>query len=272
MKIKKIKDLFTGKLPIKPVEDKRKLTKLLESHNFDLFIISVILLDALILGLMASDIFGYADGHLLADHFMSYEPYKSSGALINDNINFVLLLLDRLFMGIFIMEMLLKIYVYRKAFFKNGWNVFDLIVISISSFPAISAFIIVRAFRLFRLFKYVHRFSKANSIVSVFLELLPVFVSFLGVFLVFFYVFAIMAVSMFGDVFISFESIGRAMFTLLQVFTLDGWASTIARPVMEVFPSSWIYFVVLVMTSFLLVVSFINCALVQILKTKQKSE
>ncbi len=228
-------------------EDKRLLSKLLSTDSFDLFIMSIILADAIVLGLLTSDV---------------VNMYFYQG----------LFLLDRLFMAIFIVEMLLKLYAFRGAFFKSGWNVFDLIVISISSFPAISAFIIVRAFRLFRLFKYVHRFSKANSIVSVFLELLPVFVSFLGVFLVFFYVFAIMAVSMFGDVFISFESIGRAMFTLLQVFTLDGWASTIARPVMEVFPSSWIYFVVLVMTSFLLVVSFINCALVQILKTKQKSE
>lgn len=228
-------------------EDKRLLSKLLSTQSFDFFIMSIILADAVVLGLMTSDV-------------MNMYFYKG------------LFLLDRLFMGIFIVEMFLKLYAFRKDFFKSGWNVFDLVVVAVSSFPATSAFIILRTFRLFRLFKYIHKFSRANNVVTVFIDLLPIFVSFLGVFLVFFYVFSIIAVSMFGDVFISFESLGRAMFTLLQVFTLDGWASTIARPVMEVFPNAWVFFVVLVLVSFLLVVSFINCTLVQILKSNEKSK
>lgn len=228
-------------------EDKRLLSKLLSTQSFDFFIMSIILADAIVLGLMTSDV-------------MNMYFYKG------------LFLLDRLFMGIFIVEMFLKLYAFRKSFFKSGWNVFDLVVVTVSSFPATSAFIILRTFRLFRLFKYIHKFSRANNVVTVFIDLLPIFVSFLGVFLVFFYVFSIIAVSMFGDVFISFESLGRAMFTLLQVFTLDGWASTIARPVMEVFPNAWVFFVVLVLVSFLLVISFINCTLVQILKSNEKSK
>lgn len=270
MKIKKIKDLFTGKLPIKPVEDKRKLTKLLESHNFDLFIISVILLDALILGLMASDIFGYADGHLLADHFMSYETYKSSGALINDNINFVLLLLDRLFMGIFIMEMLLKIYVYRKAFFKNGWNVFDFIVVAVSSVPYASSLIVLRTFRVFRLFKFLDHFPSLNNLVGTFIKLLPNFISFIAVEAVIFYSFAVIGVSLYGDVFKNFATLGSSLFVLMQAFTLDGWASLIARPVMIVFPDAWLYFVSFILLSFLIVISFVMNAITTVMDHLKK--
>lgn len=89
-----ITDKVLGKLRRRHKEDKRRLTKLVESHKFDMFIVSVILADALVLGLMTSDYFDF---------------YFDRG----------LFLLDRLFMGIFIVEMLMKIYVYRKAFFKS---------------------------------------------------------------------------------------------------------------------------------------------------------
>ncbi len=220
-------------------EDKRKLNKLVTGFSFDLFIMTVILADAVVLGLMTSDVM---------------ELYFDRG----------LFLLDRLFMGIFIVEMFLKIYAQGRDFFKSGWNVFDLTVVAVSAVPAASALIILRTFRLFRLLKYIHHFSKMNNMVQVLIELLPTFVSFMAIFAVFFYVFAIIAVSLYGDIFASFSTLGQSMFTLLQVFTLDGWASTIARPVMLVFPHAWIFFVSVVVISFMIVVSFITAAVRQI--------
>lgn len=222
-------------------EDKRKLNKLVEGDNFDFFIMSIILANAVVLGLMTSDVMNM---------------YFDRG----------LFLLDRLFMGIFIVEMFLKIYAEGKKFFKSGWNVFDLAIVAVSSVPVASAFIILRTFRLFRLFKYINRFSKMNNIVQVFISLLPTFFSFLAIFAVFFYVFAIMAVSLYGDIFANFATLGTSMFTLLQVFTFDGWASTIARPVMEVFPNAWLFFVSQVLFSFMIVVSFIISAIAQVIK------
>lgn len=225
-------------------DDQRRLTKLVTGLNFDMFIMSIILADAIVLGLLASGIMGF---------------YFSNG----------LFLLDRLFMAIFIVEMFLKIFALKKGFFQSGWNLFDLTIVVISSVPSTSAFIILRTFRLFRLLKYVHHFSKMNNIIDVFVALLPTFASFLGIFAVFFYVFAIIAMSLFGEVFGSFANLGSSMFTLLQVFTLDGWASAIARPVMLVFPHAWIFFGTVVVFSFLLVVSFITSAVLQIIKLKK---
>lgn len=223
-------------------EDKRKLNKLIETKSFDWFIMGIILADAIVLGLMTSDVMAL---------------YFDRG----------LFLLDRLFMGIFIVEMFLKIYAQEKNFFKSGWNIFDFIIVAVSSVPAASAFIVLRSFRLFRLFKYVHHFSKLNNIVQVFIDLIPTFFSFLAVFAVFFYTFAIIAVSLYGDVFAGFATLGQAMFTLFQAFTLDGWASTIARPVMAVFPHAWLFFGSLILLSFMMVISFMACAFAQINKT-----
>lgn len=182
----------------------------MEGKNFDFLIMSLICMDAVILGLMTSD---------------AMNRFFEGGLFI----------LDRLFMAIFIIEMIMKIFAFGKKFFKSGWNVFDFAVIAISSVPFASWFIIFRTFRLFRLLRYVNKFTRLKQMINTFLALLPNFMAMLLVMAVFFYVFAIMAVCLFGDVFIEFSDLGSSLFALLQVITLDGWASNIARPVMAVF-------------------------------------
>jgi voltage-gated sodium channel len=215
--------------------------KLVEGKNFDFLIMSLICMDAVILGLMTSD---------------AMNRFFEGGLFI----------LDRLFMAIFIIEMIMKIFAFGKKFFKSGWNVFDFAVIAISSVPFASWFIIFRTFRLFRLLRYVNKFTRLKQMINTFLALLPNFMAMLLVMAVFFYVFAIMAVCLFGDVFIEFSDLGSSLFALLQVITLDGWASNIARPVMAVFPHSWLFFVSFVFISFLITVSFLMSVVSEVVR------
>ena len=212
--------------------DKRKIKKLVEGSSFDLLILSLIVIDAMVLGLMASDI---------------------------KNISFdkILFVLDRLCMAIFVIEMFMKIYANGADFFKKGWNVFDFVVVFISSLPFANYFIILRTFRIFRALKYINRCTRLKNIINIFILLLPNFLAMLSVFAVFFYVFSIISVYLYGSVFVEFSTLSHAVFTMLQVFTLDGWASNIARPVMAVFPHAWIFFVSFVFISFLIVISFV---------------
>lgn len=221
--------------------DRRRVKKLVEGKNFDFLIMSLICMDAVILGLMTSD---------------AMNRFFEGGLFI----------LDRLFMAIFIIEMIMKIFAFGKKFFKSGWNVFDFAVIAISSVPFASWFIIFRTFRLFRLLRYVNKFTRLKQMINTFLALLPNFMAMLLVMAVFFYVFAIMAVCLFGDVFIEFSDLGSSLFALLQVVTLDGWASNIARPVMAVFPHSWLFFVSFVFISFLITVSFLMSVVSEIVR------
>ena len=122
-------------------DDQRRLARLVTGFSFDMFIMIVILADAVVLGLLTSP---------------TMEFYFSNG----------LFLLDRVFMGIFMAEMFLKIIALKKNFFKNGWNVFDLTIVIVSSMPFMNAFIILRTFRLFRLLKYINRFSKMNNLIQ----------------------------------------------------------------------------------------------------------
>ena len=221
--------------------DRRRVKKLVEGKNFDFLIMSLICMDAVILGLMTSD---------------AMNRFFEGGLFI----------LDRLFMAIFIIEMIMKIFAFGKKFFKSGWNVFDFVVIAISSVPFASWFIIFRTFRLFRLLRYVNKFTRLKQMINTFLALLPNFMAMLLVMAVFFYVFAIMAVCLFGDVFIEFSDLGSSLFALLQVVTLDGWASNIARPVMAVFPHSCLFFVSFVFISFLITVSFLMSVVSEVVR------
>ena len=132
------------------VDERSKARKVVEDTNFDYLIMFLICMDAVVLGLLTV---GFAD------------------------VNFVttLFLLDRLCMAIFIVEMLIKMYAYGPRFFKSGWNVFDLVVITVSSLPVASCLIVLRTFRLFRLLRYVNRFKPMKNIINIFLMILPNF-------------------------------------------------------------------------------------------------
>lgn len=235
-KLEKVSEAINKKLF--PKEDKRKVKKLVESSSFDFFIMSIILADAVVLGLLTSNVAG--------------EAFAKG-----------LFLLDRLFMGIFIVEMIMKIYAEGRSFFKSGWNVFDFVIVAVSSVPFASAFIVLRTFRLFRLIKYIHHFSKMHDIVAAFIALIPTFLSFMAVFAVFLYVFSIIAVSLYGDVFIEFSTLGSAMLISLQTFALDGWSMAISKQVMQVFPHAWLFFMCQGLVAFMLVTSFVVTAVVQ---------
>lgn len=220
--------------------DRQKTKKFVESKKFDMFIMMLIFINSIVLGLMAIPAYAY-------------------------NFSAILLLIDKFCLSIFIVEMGLKLCAFGKNFFNSRWNTFDLSIVLLSSFSIASPFIIFRAFRLFRLLKYINRFSKMKRIVDVSMALIPNFIAFILIFSVILYVFTIMAVNMFGDRFLDFSTLSESTLTLLQVFSLDGWAH-ITRSVMKVYPHSWLFFVSFLMLSLMLLLSFILSLVDEIVK------
>ena len=218
--------------------DRQKIKDFVETKKFDMFIMALICLNSVILGLMTMPI---------------YQNYA------------ILKLLDTFCLAIFIVEMLLKLCAYGKSFFDSRWNTFDFTIVALSSFSFASPFIIFRAFRLFRILKYINRFSRLKRIIAVSHALIPNFSAFLLVFAVFIYVFAIIAVNLFASRFLDFANLPQALLTLLQVFTLDGWAK-ITRSVMGVYPHAWIFFVTYIMFSLMLLLSFVLSLVDEVIK------
>ena len=179
---------------------------------------------------------------------------------IDNSIGDILSIIDTICLGIFIIEMLLKMIVYHFfGYFKNPWNVFDFCIILmsiLSGLSVLSSLRVLRVFRVFRSLKGLRGFKMASS-----LRPLQVIISAIGksipgiswamlLMVIVYYIFSIIGVTIFGQTFDEwFGDIAKAMYTLFQVMTLESWSMGISRPVMEVFPYAWAYFVPFVLVS-----------------------
>ena len=54
---------------------------------------------------------------------------------------------------------------------------------------------------------------------------------------------ALLHISLLGSVPQWFGTMGESVFTLFQIMTLESWSMGIVRPVMDVFPLAWLYFI-----------------------------
>ena len=157
---------------------------------------------------------------------------------------------------IFTIEISIKLFVYGKSFFKDGWNTFDFILIAMSWIPTggvFSSFRALRVLRALRALRLVTRLQKLRIIVQAIIESIPNVMWACILLLLIFYIFSIMGTTIYGEGFPQFfGTIGKSMVTLFQMVTLDDWAAGIARPVCKVHPFGWFYFI-----SFILISSFI---------------
>ena len=212
-----------------------KLKQFVEGKLFQGIILLVIIINSVVLGL---------------------QTYPA----IDNSIGDILSVIDYICLGIFIIEMILKMIVYRfLGYFKSPWNVFDfcIIIMSVlSGLSVLSSLRVLRVFRVFRSLKGLRGFKMASSlkplqvIISAIGKSLPGISWALLLMVIVYYIFSIIGVTIFGTDFVDwFGNIPKAMYTLFQVMTLESWSMGISRPVMEVFPYAWAYFVPFVLIS-----------------------
>jgi voltage-gated sodium channel len=179
-------------------------------------------------------------------------PTLSSGA------HYALEMFDRMVIAIFTVEILLRIYAHRSAFFKSGWSIFDFMIVAISLVPASAGFEILRILRVFRLFRLITVVPQMRKIVAALLGTIPGMASIALLMTLIFYVFAIMATNLYGQSFPQwFGSLGTSFYTLFQIMTLESWSMGIVRPIMEVHPEAWVFFI-----PFIFIVTFIMVNLI----------
>jgi len=156
----------------------------------------------------------------------------------------LLITLDRLILGVFVIEILLRIFAHRLGFFRDAWSVFDFIVVGIALVPASGPFAVLRALRVLRVLRLLTLVPSMRRVVGALLKSIPGLGSIALVLLLIYYVFAVIATKLFGAEFPQwFGSIGESLFTLFQIMTLESWSMGIVRPVMEVHPAAWVFFV-----------------------------
>lgn len=155
-----------------------------------------------------------------------------------------LLALDKAILAVFVLEIAIRLFVHRLAFFKDGWSVFDFIVVGIALVPASGPFAVLRALRVLRVLRVLTFVPSMRKIVGALIKSLNGMLSIAMVLGLVYYVAAVMATKLFGAAFPEwFGSLGASLYTLFQVMTLESWSMGISRPVMEQFPYAWAFFV-----------------------------
>lgn len=211
-----------------------KIQRLIESKLWHNFITFMIIFNALILGI---------------------DTYVKDSR-IDEWLQFA----DCICLWVFVVELSLRIYVYKIAFFKGreyGWNWFDFIVVAISLFGD-NELSVLRALRVVRLLRLLSIFPSMRVVSNALMHTLPSMASICVLLLIFYYIYGVMCVNLFGKDFPQyFGTLGRSFFTLFQIMTLEGWSEGIVRPIMEKYPYAWIVFI-----SYILIVTFVVLNLV----------
>lgn len=179
-----------------------------------------------------------------------------------DRFGTLLHLIDRIVIGVFVLELVARLIVYRTSFFKDGWNVFDFIVITVALAPAAEsrALSVVRTLRVLRLFRLITAVPTLRRVVSGLIAALPGMGSILLLIGLIYYVCAVIAVNLYGAAFPHlFGSLGASLFTLFTIMTLEGWVDGVVKPIMEKFPYAWVFFIPFIIgTSFMVLNLFIG--------------
>ncbi len=152
--------------------------------------------------------------------------------------------LDRTILAVFVAEIALRLYVHRGAFFRDPWSVFDFTVVAIALVPATGQFAVLRALRVLRVLRILTIVPSMRRVVGGLLAAIPGLSSIAAVLALVFYVFAVITTNLFGASFPDwFGTLGRSLYTLFQVMTLESWSMGIVRPVMDVYPYAWGFFI-----------------------------
>ncbi len=184
----------------------------------------------------------------------------STSPSIQANLGHVLRVIDTLVLGVFVAELLLKFYAYRLDFFKNAWNIFDLVVVTLGLLPNRDGLSALRGLRVIRAMRLLSVIPQMRAVVQALLDALPGMGAVIIMISIVFYVFAVMATLMYGPDFPEwFGTLGRSLYSLFQIMTLESWSMGIVRPVMETHPTAWIFFVpFIVITAFSVLNLFIG--------------
>ena len=166
--------------------------------------------------------------------------------------------LDSTCLTVFVIELLAKLIAYRGRFFRSGWNWFDFIIVGISLVPAAQGLSVLRAMRILRVLRVITVAPSLRRVVEGFVNALPGMGSVFLLMALIFYISAVMATKLFASAFPEwFGSLWLSLYSLFQIMTLESWSMGIVRPVMEVYPYAWLFFVPFIMVTTFAVVNLI---------------
>jgi voltage-gated sodium channel len=233
---------------ISPAGWRNRLHQWLEQRTVHRAIIAVIVLNAVILGL-------------------------ETVPAVNDRYGTLLYQIDRLCLAIFVVELTLAIIAMGPArFFREPWRTFDFIVVGIALVPATGAFSVLRSLRVLRVLRLASASPRMRVVVSALLAAIPGLSSIIALLGLLFYVSAVMSTKLFGPNFPEwFGSISASLYTLFQIMTLESWSMGIVRPVLELYPYAWLFFIPFIMMATFTMLNLFIAVIVEAMQSQAQA-
>ncbi|MBO9605225.1 MAG: ion transporter [Paenibacillaceae bacterium] len=199
----------------------------IRGKTFTNFILTVVFMNAIVIG------------------FQSYPSVDEAYKTLFHN-------LDIVFLTIFSIEVVLKLIAYRTSYFKDGWNLFDFIVVAASLAFMSSPFVsVLRILRVLRVLKTISSIRSLRRIITSLFMAVPAIGSISLLMVIVLFIYGVVGATFFSEASpVYFGDLSKSLITLFQIATFDDWAN-IYRPIAEESPISLLYFV-----SFIFIVVF----------------
>jgi len=170
----------------------------------------------------------------------------------------------------------------KRDFFKNGWNIFDTLIVTVSLIPADATemAIIGRLIRIFRVLRMVSIIPELRMLLNSLIQALPQLGYVLLLMFIIFYIYAAIGANFFGDINpVLWGDITISMLTLFRVMTFEDWTDVMYET-MSVYGWSWAYYLTFIFfTAFAflnmvigIVVNVMNEEHERVLKAEQREE
>ena len=224
------------------------LYNLKESRIFQFVVISIIILNAITIGVNTYDL---SD---LTKKLINYLDYSIT-------VFFVIEIIIR-----FIGEP------NKKDFFKSGWNIFDstIVLISLIPIPNNSSFLLLRLLRVFRVLRIISVIPELKKIIEALLNSVKrVFYVSLLLFIIL-YIYATIGSILFSeDIPERWSDLGVSMITLFQVLTLSSWEQ-VMLPLQDIYWWAWIYFFSFIIICGITMLNLLIAVLVDVVINQKK--
>lgn len=174
------------------------------SKTFKLFIFSLILISAVLVGIE------------------TYQDVASRHRLL-------LKFIDGFIVFCFTIEIIVKILAMGKRpwdYFTDPWNVFDFLIVAICLIPNVDTHyvVVLRIVRVLRILRMITFLPKLRLLIGALLKSIPSMGYVIMLLTLLFYIYAIVGVFLFGVADpMHFGDLVHAMVTLFKVLTLEGW-------------------------------------------------
>lgn len=200
---------------------------------FETFVVAVIVFSALVIGVR------------------TYE--------VPPMINEVVVVLDWLITFIFLIEIVIRFIgePNKRDFFKNGWNVFDTLIVTVSLIPVDHSemALVGRLIRIFRVLRMISIIPELRLLLNSLLKAMPQLSYVMMLMFIIFYIYAAVGSTFFADINeVLWGDIAVSMLTLFRVMTFEDWTDVMYET-QEVYTFSWVFYLSFI---FLTAFAFLN--------------